>query len=115
MARDDPLRLGDIFEAIEHIEELTRGLDENSFQSIDRTTFGALRAELMIIGEAVKALSAQVRTRHPDVGWRDFARLRDALVHEYFRIDRERMWAIIKDDLPLLRVAVAAERKRLGD
>lgn len=115
MARDDPLRLGDIFEAIEHIEQLTQGLDERSFQSLGRTAFGALRAEFMIIGEAVKALSADVRGRHADVGWRDFARLRDALVHEYFRIDRERLWVIIKDDFPLLRVAVVRERERLGD
>lgn len=114
MARDDPLRLGDIFEAIQHIEELTHGLDERSFQSTDRTTFAALRAELMTIGEAIKALSAKVRARHPAGGWRNFARLRDALVHEYFRIDRERMWVIIKDDLPLLRTAVASERKRDG-
>lgn len=115
MARDDPLRLDDILDAIEHVEKLVEDYDQRSFRGVDRTTFAALRAEFMTIGEAVKALSVEVRARHTEVGWRDFARLRDALVHEYFRIDRERMWVIINQDLPLLRAAVEAELKRRGD
>jgi uncharacterized protein with HEPN domain len=61
---------------------------------------------LEIIGEAVKGIPEDIRTRHPAVPWRDIAGARDILIHEYFRVDLEMAWDMVKKDLPPLDVEV---------
>jgi uncharacterized protein with HEPN domain len=46
------------------------------------------------------------------VEWAEWAGLRDLLVHQYFRIDQERIWRIIERDLPGLETAASAELQR---
>jgi hypothetical protein len=40
-----------------------------------------------VIGEAVKALPADLLDQHPQIPWREIARLRDLLAHHYYRVD----------------------------
>ena len=46
------------------------------------------------------------RERRPDVEWQDIKDFRNLLSHEYFGVDLEIVWKIIKDDLPALMDAV---------
>jgi uncharacterized protein with HEPN domain len=66
----------------------------------------------VVIGEAVKALPKDLLSRHPAVDWRGFARFRDVLAHQYFRIDPALLWKAITVSLPPLRGAVDAEVER---
>jgi uncharacterized protein with HEPN domain len=43
-----------------------------------------VRARLIEIGEAVKAISPDVLESVPDVAWADVAGMRDRLAHRYF-------------------------------
>jgi uncharacterized protein with HEPN domain len=61
---------------------------------------------LEIIGEAVKGIPDNVRARHPAVPWREIAGARDVLIHEYFRVDLEMTWAMVRRDLPTLETQV---------
>ena len=67
----------------------------------------------MMIGEAVKSIPGDIRTRSPKTGWEEAAGLRDILVHQYFGIKMETVWGIIKDDLPKLGRNVDALLKKL--
>ena len=72
----------------------------------DRRTLDAIVRNLEVIGEAVKALPEDVRAKAPDVEWRRIASLRDILIHQYFGIDVEIIWDIVKSKLPSLEESV---------
>ncbi|MGB6169585.1 MAG: HepT-like ribonuclease domain-containing protein, partial [Geitlerinemataceae cyanobacterium] len=48
---------------------------------------------------ATKRLSPEFRSQHPTIPWRNIAGLRDIAVHEYERVDLDRIWKIIHTDL----------------
>jgi len=45
-------------------------------------------------------------TKHPDVEWQDVKDFRNLLTHEYFGVDLEIVWKIIREDLPVLIDAI---------
>ncbi|MCF6265334.1 MAG: DUF86 domain-containing protein [Desulfuromusa sp.] len=66
---------------------------------------GVIR-QLEIIGEATKNLSKNVRDMAPDVPWKDMAGMRDKLIHQYFGVDIEAVWATAQLDLPEVKKAI---------
>jgi len=68
---------------------------------------GVIR-KLEVIGEAVKGLSVDTRTRFPDIPWRQIAGMRDKMIHEYFGVNLELVWAVVERDLSGLERAVGA-------
>ena len=60
----------------------------------------ALTKLVEIVGEAAKQLSSSGRAQYPDVAWDDAARMRDRLVHHYFDVDLDVLWATVTEDLP---------------
>jgi uncharacterized protein with HEPN domain len=66
---------------------------------------------LEVIGEASKAVPETVRLSHPEVDWRKIAGLRDILIHQYFGIDAELIWDIIKNKLTALENQIRAIEK----
>jgi uncharacterized protein with HEPN domain len=69
---------------------------------------------LEVIGEAVKNVSADLRTRHPDVPWRRIAGMRDKMIHEYFGVDPRLVWAVVENDLPELARKIESILKEWG-
>ncbi len=106
MKRSDRERLDDIAEAIKTIR---RHADSPADDNLRRD---ALLYNLLILGEAVKALSEEAKARRPETPWRQIAGLRDLLAHEYYRIDMAEIDKIIKNDLPPLEAAITALRSR---
>jgi uncharacterized protein with HEPN domain len=102
LKRDVFLFVEDILEAIGDIEESLEGLSKNLFKA-DKDKKDATLRRLEIIGEAVKNLPSWFRENHPDVPWRDIAGFRDVLTHAYFGVDLDRVWLIVKNDLPKLK------------
>jgi uncharacterized protein with HEPN domain len=48
------------------------------------------------------------------VDWKGFARFRDVLAHQYFRIDPVLLWKAVSVSLPPLDAAVTAELEGTG-
>jgi len=72
-------RLADIQAAIDAIgSHLQRG------DLSDALVFDAVRIRLLEIGEAVKALPAEMLNSQPSIPWSQIARMRDHLAHRYF-------------------------------
>jgi uncharacterized protein with HEPN domain len=100
--RAAPLLVEDIWEAIEKIQRYVAGLDHDTFIKDDKTIDSVVR-NLEIIGEAANRLPEDFRARHPEIEWRKIIGLRNRIVHDYFNIDVEIVWEIIKKDLPNLK------------
>jgi uncharacterized protein with HEPN domain len=66
----------------------------------------AVLFQFVVIGEAVKNLGADTRDSAAEVPWTDIAGLRDLIAHEYFRIEIDRVVAIVERDLPPLERAI---------
>jgi len=110
MPRDYKVYLDDILEASGRIRDYTSGLTLEGFKN-DTKTLDAVVRNLEVIGEAAKKVPDDVRSRYPDVEWKKIAGLRDILIHEYFGIDVNIIWDILKNKLPSLEKQV---RKILG-
>ncbi|HEX2798811.1 MAG TPA: DUF86 domain-containing protein [Thermoanaerobaculia bacterium] len=102
----DRQRLEDILEAIERIEKYASG-GRASFDR-DELVQTWIVHHLQIIGEAVRGLSEEIRSAHSDVPWAQIAAMRNILVHDYFGIDLEEVWAAVARDVPPLKAKVAA-------
>ena len=101
MSRDESLYLGDIKESCEKILRYTKGMTYKEFAH-DDLHFDAVLRNLEIIGEAVKNISEETRTAYPNVKWRKMAGFRDIVAHEYFGVNEETVWDIVKNQIPAL-------------
>ena len=50
----------------------------------------------------MKRLSAEFRSRHPEIPWHRIAGMRDRLIHRYGNIDYGEVWKTASIDVPLL-------------
>ncbi len=105
MSRGIDLLLGEILHAIALLRDYTAGLDFDQFAANVEKQDAVIR-RLEIIGEAVKGVPDPVRATHSAVPWREIAGARDILIHEYFRVDLELAWDMVRKDLPLLESEV---------
>lgn len=62
----------------------------------DNKTYDAVMRNIQIIGEAIKHLPSDVRKEYKNVDWKKAAGLRDIVVHEYFGINKNIIWDVIK-------------------
>jgi uncharacterized protein with HEPN domain len=66
----------------------------------------AFTRSLEIIGEAAKKLPDEVRSKWPDIAWREIAGMRDRLIHGYFAVDFEIVWDAVCNNVPELRIQI---------
>lgn len=97
--RQDNLLIGDILSNIENIFEFTDGCDYEQFISSKIKVYAVVRC-FEIIGEAASLISEELKLRSPLVEWREMKNFRNRLIHDYFGIDYETVWQILKTDLP---------------
>ena len=102
MKRDYLDAVADILEAIDKALSFCEGMTFKAFARDDKTVFAVIRA-LELIGEAAKKVPAGARKKCPEIPWRDITGMRDKLVHEYFGVDLQTVWATVHEDLPALR------------
>ena len=101
----DRARLIHIQESIVLIEQFVVDIDYGAFLNSTLIQDAVIR-RLEIIGEASNHLTGAIKEEFPEVKWRDIVRFRNVVVHEYFRIRIEDIWAIVTNDLPELKRVV---------
>ena len=99
--RDDRERLLDILEAVERIEKYT-AQGRPAFDEDELIQTWVLH-HLQIIGEAVRALSPTTTSESEEIEWSKIVGMRNILVHNYFSIDADIVWAVIENDLQSLK------------
>lgn len=99
--------LRDIEEAIGLAIEFTEGMDFDTFCQDKKTIFAVTRA-IQIIGEAVKKIPDNIRQKYPQVPWKDIAKMRDKVTHQYFSVKLDVVWDTVKQDLPFLHSLITS-------
>lgn len=104
----DLLPLLIIIESIGKIEVYTHqfGNALDFFQNEDQMHFNASLLLLINIGEHANRLSENLRTKYPDIPFKQMRGLRNRVAHDYTGIDYEMVFQIIKSDLNLLKPAL---------
>ena len=111
--KDDRPYLADILQALERVEEIgQRGRE--AFLADWLLQDAAIR-NFEIVGEAAKRVSLALQTVHPEIPWADLAGFRDVLIHQYFRVDLEIVWALIEQRVAALRGDAARLVAALGE
>jgi uncharacterized protein with HEPN domain len=99
LSKRDKASLLDIAKAAQKILKYKQDLDRAIFLKDDKTQ-SAILYQLLIIGEAVKRLSPELRQCHPEIPWYLMAGMRDNLIHEYDDVDLEEVWKTSDRDIP---------------
>jgi uncharacterized protein with HEPN domain len=111
--RKDVDRLRDVLEAIAAIERYA-GSDRRRFDTDELVRTWCLH-HIEIIGEAVARLSDELRAKYPLAPWRDIVAMRNNLIHGYFDVDWEVVWAVVERDLGPLKEAVTTMLRAEGE
>ncbi|MDD4192962.1 MAG: DUF86 domain-containing protein [Mangrovibacterium sp.] len=98
----DNERLLHMLEAIDNIFEF---VNEKSFEVYkrDKILRFAVIKNLEIIGEAAYLLTKDFKNSHDSIEWRDIIGMRHILVHGYYQIKDEIIWATIETELKPLK------------
>lgn len=69
----------------------------------DRMLLFAVVRAIEIIGEAAGRVTPETRAAHPDIPWSAIVGMRNRLVHAYFDINRDVVWAAVTKEIPDLK------------
>jgi uncharacterized protein with HEPN domain len=110
--RGDKEFLLDIIEAIKRIELYTKELSYQDFlQKIE--TQDAVVRNFEIIGEAVKNISKNLKTKYNNLQWKEIAGMRDKVIHFYFGVNWDIVWKAAKNSLPQLKEKIEGILKKI--
>ena len=101
MSRDYRLFLDDIKIACQKVLRYTGDMSYEQFIN-DEKTYNAVVRNLEVIGDAAKKIPDEMRERYPDIEWKKISGLRDIAIHEYYNMDEEILWDVVKNRIPEL-------------
>ena len=97
--------LWDIQRAARLVVEFMGVLSRDEFL-LDLKTQSAILHQLLVIGEAVKRLSNDLRAQQTSIPWALMAGMRDHLIHGYDAVDLDEVWKTAEEDIPQLLAAL---------
>lgn len=104
-SREFELRVRDMLTEIFVVEETVADLNVEAFIQ-NRQALRTVLYSLAVIGEAVSSAFDELIAADSATPWHQIRGMRNAVIHEYFRVDVETVWQTAQEDLPMLRVAL---------
>lgn len=95
--------LESIIESVDRIIEYTSEFNSADEFYDDHRNFDATMMNFLVIGEMVSKLSDNFIKTHSNIEWLKIKGFRNIIAHNYFGIDAEEVWQIIKKDIPDLK------------
>ena len=101
----DKERLLHIIDAIQSIEEFTKEISYGEYIEDFKLRLALIKL-LEIIGEASGGITPQTQEQFSDIDWAILKSVRNVLVHEYFGVDYDIIWNVIKSKIPDLKARI---------
>ena len=98
---DDSVRLRHMLDACRKAVEFTTDRTAGNLEDDEMRLLALLRL-LEVIGEAASGVSDDLKSRHPDLPWRQMTATRNRLIHGFFDVDPLIVWNIVTQDIPSL-------------
>ncbi len=114
MARKVGHVIHDILEAIERLEEITRGKSFAEFEASWQMRWLVQRA-IEIISEASRAIPDELANARPEIPWRKVRGIGNVLRHDYEGLSDRIIWNVVLDELPRLKTAIQAIAKQIDE
>jgi uncharacterized protein with HEPN domain len=102
-SKNPEVPLGEIRDNIRLALSFVDGFNLRRFRADTRTVYAVTRC-LEIISEASRRLPTNLKTRHPDISWKDIAGAGNVYRHDYEQISTDMIWNTIKALPGLLEV-----------
>lgn len=103
MLEKDRANISDCIYAIDKIETYLKGIMNAEELYGKQETYDATLMNFMVIAEACKRISDEVKSNNPHIDWRGIADFRNFWAHDYFGVDATEVWSAIKYNLPELK------------
>jgi len=107
MRPDDVVRLRHMIEAGQTIAQFIIDRQRDDLDRDQMLLFALVRA-VEIIGEAAAKVSLETRAAVPSVPWQAIISMRNRLIHAYFDVDPDILWATVSQEIPSLLVLLQA-------
>jgi len=114
MYHSDKQLLQHILDEVLFLENEVKGLDIGAFLK-DEKDQRAFARSIEIIGEAVKNLSEQLVSKHPEIEWRKIAGMRDRLIHGYFSVNYKLVWDVASNVIPRFKAQIVEIMDEITD
>ncbi len=113
MFEKDRFNLLSIIEAIDKIQKYSQPFSNADDLFSNETNFDAVLMNFIVIGEMVVKLSDEFIMKFNQVDWHNIKGFRNIIAHNYFGVDAEEVWQIIKNDLPRLKSNIQVTIKEI--
>lgn len=98
----DRVRLQEMLEAAKRAVRFAEGRSRSDLEDEDDPLVHALMRLITVVGEAADHVTPQARSELPEIPWPDVVNMRHRLVHAYFDVNLEILWATVQRSLPEL-------------
>ena len=100
------LNLKALIESIEKIEEYSQEFNSADDFYYDQKSFDATMMQFVVIGEIISRLDENLKKSYSHIPWQKIKDFRNIIAHDYFGIDADEVWSIIKIHLLPLKFEV---------
>ena len=101
MQKSDSVRLQHMLDGAKEAVSFVKGQTRIALDR-DRKLALSLVRLVEVVGEAAAQVTKESQKKYPGIPWPQIIAMRNRLIHAYFDIDLDRVWKIVKDDLPPL-------------
>ena len=99
--REWRFRIENMIGFCERVLEFTAGMEEADFFS-NSVVNSAVLHNMALMGNAAQHVPEGIRTNYPGIPWVSMIELGDHVVDDYNRIDHDRVWGVVRDDISAL-------------
>lgn len=105
MRPDDRIRLQHVADALEAAIGFAQGRTRSDLDTNRMLLFALIHA-IQIVGEAASKISIELRSEYADMPWVEIIGMRHKLVHAYYDVNHDILWATVTKSAPELLATV---------
>ncbi len=106
MSNKDEGSLLAIVDACKKIQKFVGHIGDADTFYADEKTFDAVLMNFVVIGESVIRLSGELMKNNKQIAWTKIKGFRNIIAHDYFGVDAEEVWQMIRNNIPKLEEGI---------